>query len=86
MNKKELVREVAAKSGLTQKDAEQVINALMETLVEQEEVRLVGFGTFYWRETSAKSVHNPQNPSEKIDVPARKNLAFKASKTLREEI
>ena len=49
MNKAELVAQMAAKSELTRKDAENALNAFMacveEALVEGEKVKLVGFGS-----------------------------------------
>ena len=50
MNKEELVQEVAKKANVTQKEAAEVLNALVETVqitvAKGEKVTLVGFGTF----------------------------------------
>ena len=50
MNKAELVNEVSAKTGLTNKETHNVIDVLTETigdtLAKREKVTLVGFGTF----------------------------------------
>ena len=50
MNKTELVAAVAQKTGLTKKDAERVVNAAVDTVVESmkkgEKVQLSGFGIF----------------------------------------
>ena len=50
MNKTELTGAVAARTGLTKKDADKVVNAVFDTIVETlksgEKVQLVGFGTF----------------------------------------
>ena len=50
MNKVELVAEVAQKSGLTKKDAEKAVSAVLDTIVKSvasgDKVQLgVGFGT-----------------------------------------
>ena len=54
MNKGELVAAVAEKAGLTKKDAELTVNALLETvtetLVKGEKVQLIGFGSFSVKE------------------------------------
>ncbi|MFE4036956.1 HU family DNA-binding protein, partial [Priestia sp. YIM B13489] len=54
MNKMELVRAVATKAELTQKDAEKAVNALLETiyntLAKKEKIQLIGFGTFEVRD------------------------------------
>ena len=50
MNKADLVASIAAKAGLTKKDAEAALNAVVasieEALVKGDKVALVGFGTF----------------------------------------
>jgi len=50
MNKAEPVNEVSAKTGLTKKETQNVIDVLTETigdtLAKGEKVTLVGFGTF----------------------------------------
>lgn len=90
MNKSELITSMAEKSGLTKKDAESALNAFMksveESLVEEEKVQLVGFGTFEVRQRKAREGRNPRNPKEKIMIPASKAPVFKAGKTLKESV
>ena len=54
MNKAELVAAVAEKAGLTKKDAEAALKAVLdvveEALVAGDKVQLVGLGTFETRE------------------------------------
>ena len=58
MNKADLVTLVAQKSGLSKKDSEAAVNALVasieEGLVKDEKVTLVGFGTFEVRKRAAR--------------------------------
>ena len=86
MNKTELVASVAEKSGLTKKDSEKAVNAVLaavtESLEKGEKVQLVGFGTFEVRERKAQ---NPQTKKE-ITIPATKVPAFKAGKGLKEVV
>lgn len=90
MNKSELVASIAEKSNLTKKDAESALNAFMqtieETLIEEEKVQLVGFGTFEVRERKAREGRNPRNPEEIIQIPASKAPVFKAGKSLKEAV
>ncbi|MTI68055.1 MAG: HU family DNA-binding protein [Firmicutes bacterium] len=90
MNKSELVASIAEKSGLTKKDAESALNGFMksveESLVKEEKVQLVGFGTFEVRHRKAREGRNPRNPEEKIMIPASKAPVFKAGKTLKETV
>lgn len=89
MNKTELVASVAEKSGLTKKDAEKAVNAVLasvsETLAEGGKVQLVGFGTFEVRERKERKAQNPQTKNE-ITIPATKVPAFKAGKALKDVV
>lgn len=87
MNKTELVASVAEKAGLTKKDSEKAVNAVLaavtESLQKGEKVQLVGFGTFEVRERKARKAQNPRTKKE-ITIPATKVPAFKAGKGLKE--
>ena len=89
MNKKELIAAAAAKAGTTQKDAENVINAALETLTAAlangERVQVSGFGIFEVKTREARVGRNPKT-KEAINIPAAKVPAFKASKTLKDTI
>ena len=89
MNKTELVAIVAEKSGLTKKDAEQVVSATFDTitaqLVKGEKVQISGFGIFEVKEREARVGRNPRT-KEAIQIPASKAPVFKASKTLKDTI
>ena len=89
MNKTELVAAVAAKSGLTKKDAERVVSATIETIVENlekgEKVQLSGFGIFEVRERMARIGRNPRT-KESVTIPATRLPAFKASKALKDAV
>ena len=84
MNKTELVAAVAEKTGLTKKDAEKALCALIETVKEEvaknEKVQLIGFGTFEARKRNARTGKNPQS-GEAIEIPAAfRQLLFRLSK------
>ena len=89
MNKTELIAAVAAKTGLTKKDAEKVVNAtiesISESLVKGDKVNVSGFGIFEVKERAARTGLNPRT-KETIQIPATKLPAFKASKTLKDAI
>ena len=88
MNKAELITNIAEKSGLTKKDAENALNAFLDTVMESlstgERVQLVGFGTFEVRDRKAREGRNPRNPEEVIQIPASKAPVFRAGKTLKD--
>lgn len=89
MNKAELIASVADKTGLTKKDSERAVNAVMASiegaLAEGKRVSLVGFGSFEVRDRKARQGRNPRT-GEAIQVPAAKVPAFKPGKALRESV
>ncbi len=89
MNKTELIAAVAAKTGLTKKDAEKVVNAtidsITESLVKGDKVNVSGFGIFEVKAREARVGRNPRT-KETIEIPATKLPAFKASKTLKDAV
>jgi len=89
MNKTELIAAVAAKAGLTKKDAERVVNATIETITESlvkgDKVNVSGFGIFEVKTREARVGRNPRT-KETIQIPATKLPAFKASKTLKDTV
>ena len=89
MNKVELIAAVAAKAGLTKKDAERVINATFETITESltkgDKVQVSGFGIFEVKAREARVGRNPRT-KETIQIPATRLPVFKASKALKDSI
>ena len=89
MNKTELVSAIAAKSGLSKKNSELALNAMIssieDSLVAGEKVVLVGFGTFEVKQRAERKGRNPQT-REEITIPASKAPVFKAGKGLKEKV
>ena len=87
MNKAELIAAVAAKTGATKKNAEELVNAFVdvvtETLKKGDKVQLVGFGSFEVRKRAARKGRNPQT-KEEIKIPASKAPKFKPGKALKD--
>ena len=89
MNKVELIAAVAAKAGLSKKDAEKAIAAVVssveEALIKGDKVQLIGFGTFEVRERAARVGRNPQT-KEEIKIDASKQPVFKAGAALKKAV
>ncbi|MBQ9860111.1 MAG: HU family DNA-binding protein [Clostridia bacterium] len=89
MNKVELIAAVAEKAGLTKKDAEKAVAAVVasveEALVKGDKVQLIGFGTFEVRERAARIGRNPQTKAE-IKIAASKQPVFKAGAALKKAV
>ena len=86
MNRQELIRVMATKTGQTQKDTEASLIAfmdvVMESLAKNERIGLVGFGTFEVSERAEREGINPQT-KERILLPSSKSPKFKASKAFK---
>ena len=89
MNKAELVDVVAKDAGTTKKDAENVINAVIEAIVKRvasgERVTLVGFGTFEARQRKARTGRNPKT-NQPLHIPARRVAGFRVGKEFSEAV
>lgn len=87
MNKEELVQEISKKANVTQKDATEVLNALMSTIEKTvskgKKVTLVGFGTFEARKRAARTGRNPQTGAA-IKIAAKTAPVFVAGKKFKE--
>ena len=89
MNKNDLIANVASGSGLSKADATKavdgVIDAITDALAKQEEIRLVGFGTFSVAKRKATTGRNPRT-GEAIQIKASNQPKFKAGKALKDAV
>ncbi|HHF08926.1 MAG: integration host factor [Thermotogae bacterium] len=89
MNKKELVAEIAERTGNTKKLAAEVLDSFVaivgEQLAKGEEVKLVGFGTFEVAVRKPRKGVNPRT-KEAIEIPGGKVPKFRAGKELKEKV
>ena len=89
MKKVELVASVAEKAGLSKKDAEKAVAAVLDSIVaavaKGEAVQLVGFGTFEARAREARQGINPKT-KEAITIAATTVPAFKAGQAFKDAV
>lgn len=89
MTKKDLVAAIAKEADLTIKDAGKALNAFVasvgKAMKEGERLQLPGLGTFKVAQRSARVVRNPHT-GEKLNVPAKKVVKFKAAPALEKEL
>ena len=89
MNKGELVDVVAEKASVTKKQADAVLSAALEAIMEAvsdgDKVTLVGFGSFESRERKAREGRNPKT-GDKMEIPATRVPAFSAGKLLKDRV
>jgi DNA-binding protein HU-beta len=89
MNKGELIDQIALKASVTKKQADAVLTAAIETIIEAvsegDKVTLVGFGSFESRERQAREGRNPKT-GEKMEIPATRVPAFSAGKLFKDRV
>jgi len=89
-SKGDLVAAVAASAGCTKKMAAENLDAVLAVITKElrkgGQVTITGFGTFKVSHRKARTGVNPQNPSQKIQIPATKVPTFKAGKNLKEAV
>ncbi|MDE6346911.1 MAG: HU family DNA-binding protein [Muribaculaceae bacterium] len=89
MNKTELINAIAEKANLTKVDAKNALEAALDAiagaLAANDKVALLGFGTFSIQEKDARTGINPRT-KEKIEIPARKAVKFKAGAELENKV
>jgi DNA-binding protein HU-beta len=87
MNKGELVDEIARKADVTKKQADAVLSAaldvIMDAVANGDKVTLVGFGSFESRERKAREGRNPKT-GDKMEIPETTVPAFSAGKSFKE--
>jgi len=89
MTKREIVKAIAAKTGLTQAQAKEAVqetlNAMIEQLSRAGRLELRNFGVFEVRKRRARTARNPRT-GESVKVPARKVVVFKPGKLMEQNI
>ena len=89
MNQSELIERVAQASELSQVTAgravKAAVNAILDSLMAGEPVRVSGFGTFDVAERPAREGRNPQS-GETIKIPAGKAVRFRAGKAVKDAL
>ncbi|MEZ4534292.1 MAG: HU family DNA-binding protein [Cyanobacteriota/Melainabacteria group bacterium] len=87
MNKAELVNEIAKATGQTKLDVHNTVAAVLHhlttSMAKGDRVTLVGFGTFERRQRQSRMGVNPQNPDQKLKIPAAKVPVFRAGQELK---
>jgi|APSaa5957512576_1039674.scaffolds.fasta_scaffold86927_1 DNA-binding protein HU-beta len=89
MNKAELITKIAEKADVSKALAEKLLNATLSSihagLTKDDNLTLVGFGTFSVVKRAARKGRNPQT-GKTIKIPAKKVVKFKPGKTLKDAV
>lgn len=89
MTKADIVEKIQSTTGMTKKEAADVVECFFDTikgvLESGEELKIARFGNFEVKVKSARRGRNPQT-GEEITIEPRKILTFKASSLLRQAV
>ncbi len=90
MNKHDLVLAIQKRlnnegEGISRDDIVRTVEAFADvvrqaTMIDGDQVRLIGFGTFAARERPSRVINNYLDGGKQVAVPARKSIIFKASR------
>lgn len=89
ITKKKMVQDIAATTKMTQNDVDKVLEAFYDQvgdyLLNRQEVRLIGFGTFAARYRKATTARNPATGAE-IQVSESYTPTFKPGAKLKAQV
>jgi DNA-binding protein HU-beta len=89
MTKSQLVSTLADDTGVSKKQAEELLDAVVENVVKTikkgESLRIPGLGVFRLRKMKARIGRNPQT-GEEIRIPARRKVGFTVAKSFKETV
>ena len=89
MTKADLVKELHELSGLSKREASDVVELVLDTvktgLCTTGQVKIASFGNFVVREVGARSVRNPRT-GERMTIDERNVLTFRPSTALKERL
>ena len=90
MTKRELVIRISSATGITQLNVYAIIQKTLDVIIESlqkgETVELRNFGVFKVITRKKREGINPNLPSQKITIPARRTVVFKQGKKMKKSI
>jgi nucleoid DNA-binding protein len=89
VTKKEIVKQISDRIGLTQLKTKEIVqqtfDAIVETLLEVGRIELRNFGVFEVKRRKARKARNPRT-GEPVEVPPKLVVSFKPGKEMEERV
>ncbi len=89
MTKKEIVKQISDRIGLTQLKTKEIVqqtfDAIVDTLLEVGRIELRNFGVFEVKQRKARKARNPRTGA-RVDVPPKNVVTFKPGKEMEEKV
>jgi len=85
--KKDIVKDISARTGLSQVDTKRVVQqtfeAILDALLKEKRIELRNFGVFIVKERAERKARNPRTGQE-VFVPSKKVVSFKPGRRMEE--
>jgi integration host factor subunit beta len=89
VTKKEIVKQIADRIGMTQLRTKEIVqltfDAIVETLLQEKRIELRNFGVFEVKRRKARKARNPRTGT-KVEVPPKNVVTFKPGKEMEERV
>ena len=89
MTKKEIVKQISEKLGMTQLKTKEIVqqtfDAIVDTLLSEKRIELRNFGVFEVKRRKARKARNPRT-GERVDVDPKYVVTFKPGKEMEEKV
>jgi integration host factor subunit beta len=89
VTKKEIVKQISDRIGLTQLKTKEIVqqtfDAIVDTLISEKRIELRNFGVFEVKKRKARKARNPRT-GDKVDVPPKFVVTFKPGKEMEERV
>lgn len=89
MTKKEIVKQISDRLGLTQLKTKEIVqltfDAIVDTLLADKRIELRNFGVFEVKLRKARKARNPRTGA-KVDVPPKSVVTFKPGKEMEDRV
>jgi integration host factor subunit beta len=89
VTKKEIVKQISDRIGLTQLKTKEIVqltfDAIVDTLLADRRIELRNFGVFEVKLRKARKARNPRT-GDKVDVPPKHVVTFKPGKEMEERV
>ena len=83
MNKKQLIVKLSGSLNLSKADAERTFDTITNTILDDDPVKIAGFGTYKVAKRKARVGRNPRT-GEQIQIAASQKVKFLPAKALKE--
>jgi integration host factor subunit beta len=89
VTKKEIVKQISEKLGMTQLKTKEIVqqtfDAIVDTLLSEKRIELRNFGVFEVKRRKARKARNPRT-GERVDVDPKYVVTFKPGKEMEEKV